>query len=315
MKALCFRNAMLDLVEDHPPPTVAPGEVLVRVSLAGICNTDLEIVKGYMGFEGVLGHEFVGVVEEAENGELVGKRVVGEINCPPPDCPHEIARHCPDRTVLGIQNRDGAFAELLALPEGNLHVVPDEVADEQAVFVEPLAAAFEILEQVTMQPSDRVAVLGDGKLGLLVVQAVATTGCKPLLIGRHVSKLTVAYDLGFTTTSTLCNDESGFDFVVDCTGSAEGFDLACELTRPRGTVILKSTVAGGAELNLARVVIDELTVVGSRCGLFPPALEALRTGQVQVEPLIGARYPFAQAIEAFDKARERGMLKVLLDLS
>ncbi|NOZ21183.1 MAG: alcohol dehydrogenase catalytic domain-containing protein [Planctomycetes bacterium] len=318
MRALLYKDAKLTFLADHPIPARKSGEALVRVTLAGICNTDIEIAKGYMEFEGVLGHEFVGVVEEADTAELIGKRVVGEINCACgacETCANGLSRHCPHRTVLGIHGRDGAFADYLALPQANLHAVPDDLADEEAVFVEPLAAAFEILEQVSVSSSDRVAVLGDGKLGLLAAQVVAGAGCDPLLLGKHVSKLRIVYERGGRTAFLKCNTKQDLDIVVDCTGAAAGFNLACDLARPRGTVVLKSTVAGDAQLNLAQVVIDELTIVGSRCGPFRPALEALRKKEVAVKPLITAQYPFAEALEAFERAAVPGTLKILLDMT
>ncbi|MEW6355275.1 MAG: alcohol dehydrogenase catalytic domain-containing protein [Planctomycetota bacterium] len=318
MRALVYKDGQIAFRSDYPKPARPSGEALVRVLLAGICNTDLEITEGYMGFEGVLGHEFVGVVEEADGKDLVGRRVVGEINCACGACDlcrKGLPRHCPNRTVLGVQGRDGAFADYLVLPVENLHPVPDDLADDEAVFVEPLAAAFEVLEQVSVARLDRVAVLGDGKLGQLVVQVMARAGCDPLLLGRHVSKLRIAYDLGLRTTIAECNTESDFDLVVECTGSAAGFNLACHLARPRGTVVLKSTVAGDAPLNLARMVVDELTVVGSRCGPFPPAIDALRQRRIIVKPMITARYPLPDALYAFERASERSSLKILLDMT
>jgi len=316
MRAIVF-DEQVRFRDDYPDPTPPPGEALVRVTAAGLCNTDLEIAKGYMGFTGVLGHEFVGVVEQAPDPTWVGRRVVGEINCSCGSCDvcHAgMTSHCPNRTVLGIVGRDGAFADWLCLPMENLHEVPEQVADEQAVFVEPLAAAFEILEQVSLGPDDRVAVLGDGKLGLLVAQALATTGCDLVAIGRHADKLAHLEARGIATATADALPAGRFDAVAECTGKAEGFETALGLVRPRGTLVLKSTVAAGVPLNLAPVVIDEITVVGSRCGPFPRAIEALQRGEVSVRDLVTATYPIAQAADAFDRARDKGAIKVIIGM-
>ena len=317
MRAIVF-DGQVRFRDDYPDPTPPPGEALVRVTAAGLCNTDLEIAKGYMGFTGVLGHEFVGVVEHAPDPTWVGRRVVGEINCSCGSCGacHAgMTGHCPNRTVLGILGRGGAFADRLCLPMENLHEVPEQVADEQAVFVEPLAAAFEILEQVSLGPDDRVAVLGDGKLGLLVAQALATTGCDLVAIGRHPDKLAHLEARGIATATADQLPAGRFDAVAECTGRAEGFEAALGLVRPRGTLVLKSTVAAGVPLNLAPVVIDEITIIGSRCGPFPRAIEALQRGEVSVREFVTATYPIAQAADAFDRARDRGAIKVLIDMT
>ncbi len=317
MNALVF-DEELRLDASCPDPEPAPGEAIIRVSLAGICNTDAEITKGYMGFRGVLGHEFVGVVEQCDDAAWVGKRVVGDINCACAACdtcragePH----HCPNRTVLGIVGRDGAFAERLRLPVRNLYEVPDCIGDDEAVFVEPLAAAFEILEQVDVSPGHRVAVLGDGKLGLLCAQALATTGCDLVAIGRHESKLGILAARGIATALASEPPAGKFDVVAECTGAAAGLETSLGMVRPKGTLVLKSTVAGGQDLNLAPIVIDEITVVGSRCGPFPRALAALRGREVGVRELITARYPLREGLAAFDRAREPGVVKVLLDVA
>jgi threonine dehydrogenase-like Zn-dependent dehydrogenase len=287
--------------------------VLVHVSLAGICETDLQIIRGYMGFEGVLGHEFVGV---AETGIYRGQRVVGEVNCGCRECEQCLAGlsgHCPHRTVLGILNRDGAFAEFLQLPEANLHRVPDEVSTRAAVFTEPLAAAFQLGEQVRLSPGLRTLVIGDGRLGNLCAQVLKLHGCHVLVIGKHERKLSVLEHLGIRTqllTDTKLNRVA--DLVVDCTGSATGLPLALELVKPRGTIVLKTTVAAEHRLSMAPVVIDELRIIGSRCGPFSRALEALRNREVEVEALIEAVYPFDRALEALDRARNTPALKVLL---
>ncbi|MCG8603804.1 alcohol dehydrogenase catalytic domain-containing protein [bacterium] len=308
MKALCLYNR-LELLEVEEP-TPRDNEVLVRIAMAGICNTDLEIVKGYVGFQGVLGHEFVGVVEET------GKRVCGEINfgCDKCEwCARDMRRHCPNRSVLGILNQPGAFAEFAAVPLDNLREVPDSISDSAAVFVEPLAASFEILEQVQIEPRHQVAVLGDGKLGLLIAQVLKLTGCELHLFGKHASKLAIAESFGIKTTAVQELPDSDYDVVVEASGSPSGFSAALKLVRPRGAIVLKSTYDGNLELDAAPIVIDEITVVGSRCGRFEPAIRALTQDLIHVEPLIDDVYPFDQALEAFERAQEKDSLKVLLD--
>jgi threonine dehydrogenase-like Zn-dependent dehydrogenase len=289
----------------------------VRVLVAGICNTDIEILKGYMGFRGIIGHEFVGLVEECAEERLLGRRVVGEINagCGRCDyCLKGLERHCPARSVLGILGRDGAMAEYLTLPVRNLHVVPDGVADEEAVFAEPLAAAFEISEQVHVVPSSRVLVMGDGKLGLLAAMALGLACADVTVLGKHGDKLEIAARRNLKTAMPgALAMERAYDVVVEATGTAGGLQTALGLVRPRGTVVLKSTVAGATEMNLSPIVIDEITVVGSRCGPFAPALRALSGRLVDVRPLVTGIFPFERAREAFERARQKGSLKVLLD--
>ena len=314
MKAL-LHDGELRLLPDYPRPKPPPSEALIRVSLAGICNTDLEVAKGYMGFQGVLGHEFVGIVEKTEEEGWLEKRVVGEINCYCGECSlcrRGLFTHCPERITLGIWGRDGAFAEYLTLPLANLHPVPEEIPDEDAVFVEPLAAALEILEQIEVQPRDRVIVLGDGKLGLLVAQVLALQSCDLLVVGHHTHKLEVLNRRGIATRLGEGSLEGSFDIVVDCTGNPEGFAQALNLLRPRGTLVLKSTYHGEAEVDLSRLVIDEITLIGSRCGPFAPALELLRRGLVDVASLISATLPLDEGIRAFQLAEKRETLKVLL---
>lgn len=313
MKALLYDGELKLLSKPRPKPP--PGEALIRVSLAGICNTDLEITQGYMGFQGVLGHEFVGVVEAAEEEGWPGKRVVGEINCYCGECSlcrRGLFTHCPERTTLGIWGRDGAFAEYLTLPLANLHPVPEEIPDEDAVFVEPLAAALEILEQIQVKPTDRVIVLGDGKLGLLVAQVLALQGCDLLVVGHHAHKLEILKRRGIATHLDEGSWERSFDIVVDCTGTPEGFAQALALLCPRGTLVLKSTYHGETEVDLNRLVIDEITLIGSRCGPFVPALELLKRGLVDVAPLISATLPLDEGVKAFQLAGKRDALKVLL---
>ena len=301
-------------------PREAAGEAVVRVSLAGICNTDVEITRGYAGFTGTLGHEFVGVVESAHGApQLVGRRVVGEINA---GCGHcELcaggdARHCPQRTVLGIVGRDGAFAQYLSLPIVNLLVVPDEIEDARAVFTEPLAAACGIMERVQIGCETRVAVVGDGKLGLLCAQAVkAQSGAAVTLIGKHENKLRVARARGVETAlaDELPRELQGaFDVVVEASGAGGGFALAVGLTRPRGVLVLKSTFHGATGFDAARIVVDEISIVGSRCGRFAPALELLARDAVDVASLVTEEFPLADGVRAMQRATENGVLKVLL---
>ncbi|HEY73360.1 MAG: alcohol dehydrogenase [Chloroflexi bacterium] len=322
MRALLL-DQELKLVENYPTPEPPPGEALVRVSVTGVCNTDLELVKGYMQFRGVPGHEFVGVVEQAPSAEeadtkhpLEGHRVVGEINaacgaCP--TCQASRPTHCPHRTTLGIEGRDGAFAEYLTLPIRNLHPVPDSLSDEVAVFAEPLAAACEILEQVHVRPTDRVVVLGDGKLGLLCAQVLALTGCDLTAVGHHQAKLDILARRGIHTALDEKSVGGGADIVVETTGNPGGYTAARRLVRPRGVIVLKSTYHGPVDADLSMVVVDEITLVGSRCGPFGPALRLLERGLVEVTSLIQARYPLSQAITAFEYASRPGTLKVLID--
>jgi len=314
MRALVY-DGQLRLVSDYAQPSPAPGEALVRVELAGICNTDLEITRGYMGFQGVLGHEFVGVVERSEESHLVGRRVVGEINCycgACPTCLEGSPTHCPHRTTLGIWGRDGALADYCVLPVRNLHLVPDNVSDEQAVFTEPLAAALEILEQVHLRPTQRVVVLGDGKLGLLVAQVLRLTGCDLAIVGRHADKLAILERQGVPTRLASQSMDIKADVVVDCTGSPGGFAAARSMVKPRGTLVLKSTFEGQNEVNLTSIVVDEVRLVGSRCGPFAPALRLLARQLVDVESLITAVCPLDDALAAFERARTTGSLKVLV---
>jgi threonine dehydrogenase-like Zn-dependent dehydrogenase len=314
MRALVWNGTDLR-VTDHPEPRANAGTAVVRVALAGICNTDLEIVKGYMGFRGVLGHELVGTVEEGP-AQWKGKRVVGEINfacgvCAV--CRNGLGRHCARRSVMGILNADGAFAELIAVPLANLREVPDGVSEEDAVFTEPLAAAFEILEQIPMLPGTRTIVLGDGKLGLLVAQVLSLAGAEVLAVGRHAAKLAILERRGIETVHADQWRREPADLVVEATGTAAGFAAAVAATRPRGTLVLKSTVAGRPEVDLAPLVINEISVIGSRCGRFEPALRALADGSIDVHSLISARRPLGGAVEAFEEARRAGVLKVLVE--
>ncbi|EKE04481.1 MAG: alcohol dehydrogenase GroES protein [uncultured bacterium] len=318
MRAIEF-DGEIKIHNDFPKPEPDKGEALIKINMAGICNTDLEITKGYMGFSGILGHEFVGVVEKinGDNQELVGKRVVGEINCgcgACECCSSGLQNHCPERNVLGILNRNGCFADYITLPVNNLVEIPDSVSDEEAVLVEPLAAAFEIITQIYLKPSDKVLILGDGKLGLLIALVLKLSPSKIILVGKHEEKLKIAKNQGVETV--LFNDlehKRDYDVVVDATGSAGGFELALKLVKPRGAVVLKSTVAENKDINLSPLVIDEILLVGSRCGPFKPAIKALEKKLIDVKPLISKIFSFDQAKEAFEINKTKEVLKVLID--
>jgi alcohol dehydrogenase len=313
MYALVFDD-QLRVASDYPYPKIQPGEAIIRPHLIGICNTDIEITHGYMGFRGVLGHEFVGTVKECDDLSWVGKRVVGEINAACRTC--EVCRrgdetHCPNRTTLGIDRRDGAMAEAFSLPLSCLHRVPDAIADEAAVFVEPLAAAVEIVEQLHIRPTERVAVVGDGKLGSMIVQVLRLTGCDLVLIGKHPERWELFQGQGISCVHTSDAPETPFDVVVDCTGQPAGLDTARRLVRPRGKLVLKSTFHGEAELNLSMVVVDEVRLIGSRCGPFAPALRMLERGLIETAPLISKRFSLRDGLKGFTATQ--GNLKVLLE--
>ena len=314
MQALWLENQQLSL-RDFPQPA-RPDEVLIRVRLSGICGTDLELVCGYYPFTGVPGHEFVGEVVESPDEAWIGKRVVGEINVVCGECEqcrHGRPTHCEKRTVLGITDRDGVHAEYTTLPLANLHLVPDAVPDEAAVFTEPLAAALEIQEQVHLQPSERVLLIGAGRLGQLIAQTLALTGCDLRVVARHP----LQKELLTKRRVRLIADEEvqprKWDMVVEATGSPSGFDLARRALRPRGRLVLKSTYRGGMTVNWSPFVVDEITIIGSRCGPFEPALRLLEHGDVDPTILIAQRFPLAKALEAMETARHPGMLKVLLE--
>lgn len=333
MRALYWNGHALNVDSSYPTPSIASEidnggsavvgatggrllspRVLVKVHLAGVCSTDLQIFQGYMGFKGVPGHEFVGSVLEGPS-EFIGERVVGEINfgCGNCDaCRRELSRHCPNRSVMGILNADGAFAEYVSVPVGNLHRVPDNVIDEAAVFTEPLAAAFEILTQIQLDPGDEVLVLGDGKLGNLCAQVLRLTGAKITALGKHADKLKLIKQAGVRTMQLSDWQPRLFDVVVEATGSASGLELALSAVRPRGTLILKSTIAGAHQVSMAPIVINEVNVIGSRCGPFPDALDSLAAKQVSVTPLIEKIYPLNDGVEAIDHAAKPGTRKILL---
>lgn len=321
MKAVVFDNK-LKLDNNYIKPIPKEGEALIRVTLAGICNTDYEITKGYMGYVGVLGHEFVGIVEEVNGPDKywVGKRVVSEISwgCNDPNCEwcaKKNYRHCPNRHTIGIWKKDGCMAEYLTVPTNILFEVPENVTDEQAVFVEPLAAACEILEQLHIEPTSQVLVLGDGKLGLTTALTLNAHNLDVLLVGKHQNKLDIAKAQGVKTA--LLSDfssEKKYDVVIEATGSASGFETSMSLTKPRGVLVLKSTVATGKELNLAPIVIDEITVLGSRCGQFGPALRLLKNNRIDFSPFISKIYSIDDALEAFEANKSRETLKVLIKI-
>ena len=313
MLAVHLESGAVTLRDVTMPPR-PEGFALLRLLLAGICNTDLELQRGYYGFAGTPGHEFVAEVVEADNRELVGKRVVGEINlaCTRCDwCRQGLGRHCPNRTVLGIVRHPGAFEEFFTLPERNLHVLPDAVPLEFAVFTEPLAAACEILDQVSIPPADHVAVLGDGKLGLLIAQVLHAHGCQVHQFGRHPDKLQIAADAGIVTQLASARlPTAEYNWVVDATGSPEGLRAAAAMVRPRGTVILKSTVHGTVAIDTAPLIVNEITLVGSRCGRMEAALPLLP--RMRLTPMVAARYRLEDAPKAFAHAARTGVLKVLV---
>ncbi len=319
MRGVYLEAGILYVRDDLPMPVPADGEALVQVRTAGICATDIELLRGYVsGFRGIPGHEFVGVVTVHPHAEWVGRRVVGEINIACGECAmcrRGLRKHCLQRRVLGLRGHNGAFAEYLTLPAENLHLVPDGLPDEVAVFTEPLATALQVLETGAIGPADRVLVLGDGKLGLLVAQAAALAGPEVFVIGRHPERWHILRGRGITTIEDAGGLEHFADVVIECTGRPEGFSEALRLVRPQGAIILKSTFAGAHPLNLSEAVVKEVQVIGSRCGPFEPALRLLARRQVGVEALIEAVYPLAQAEQAFAHAGRRGALKILLRIT
>lgn len=316
MDAIVF-DGQLRVVSDYPQPQMQPGEARIRPHLVGICNTDIELTRGYMNFRGVLGHEFVGTVVESDVAEWVGCRVVGEINAACRQCPTCLRgneTHCPNRTTLGIDRRDGAMAETFLLPNACLHKVPDSIPDDAAVFVEPLAAALEILQQIHLRPTERVAVVGDGKLGCLIAQVLRLPGSDVMLVGHHPERWEVLQRQGITCAhSNALPDTTPFDVVVDCTGQPAGLDMARRLVRPRGLLVLKSTFHGQADINLSMIVVDEISMIGSRCGPFAPALRLLERGLIETAPLISARFALKDGLEAFEATQ--GSLKVVLEVA
>ncbi len=307
MKAIIF-DGNLKVVDDYPIPTPPAGEVLIHTLLSAICNTDLEIIKGYANFHGILGHEFVGELAD-------GSRVVGEINTYDGTCSACLRgdfTHCENRTTLGIHNRNGTMAEYFCLPEKNLHPIPDSLPNEEAIFTEPLAAAIEIAEQVHIKPTNHVAVVGDGKLGLLCAQVLRLFGCSVTAIGRHPSKLALLKHQGIETYTDKDDLKRIYDVVVEATGNPNGFALAQKLVHSRGKLILKSTFHNQQTINLSPLVVDELHVIGSRCGPFPPAIRMLDQKLIDVKSMISAVLPLSEGEKAFNLAATKGMLKVLL---
>ena len=316
MYAIWLENKELSVREDIPVPGRLSGEALIRVLRAGICNTDLELTRGYYPFAGVLGHEFVGLVEEGPD-EWVGQYVVGEINAVCGKCTSclDLRRtHCTNRTVLGIYNRDGVFAEFAAIPIENLHVVPSILSIDAATFTEPLAAALQIQSQLKIDKRDCVMVLGAGKLGQLIARSLALTGCDLHVFDRNESKLNVLSNMGISTGYVDTIPDSVFDISVECTGSPDGFNIARRSLRPLGTLVMKSTYASNLTLDVSDLVVDEITLIGSRCGPFDLALDMLINKQIEVEDLIHARYPLREGLDGFETAKQPGILKVLLDI-
>ena len=313
MRALVF-DRTLSLQEHYPDPAPLAGESIVRVDLAGICGTDLELTRGYMDFRGIPGHEFFGHVVSSDDASLVGERIAGEINaacghCP--SCNSGDSRHCPGRSVLGILNRDGAFAEYLRLPNANLLPIPSTISDEAAVLIEPIAAAYEIFAQTKLERNASIIVLGDGRLGAIVALALKANGHDAIVSGHHREKLERLGALGLTS-ATAGDLHQQYDVVIDCTGKPEGFTQALDLVRPRGTIVLKSTAAAASALNLAPIVINEITVIGSRCGRFQPAIAALAEGLIDPRPLVDGIYPLTDALAAFDAAANPLNFKILI---
>ncbi len=317
MLALWLENQKLELRDDLETPHPARDESRIRVRCAGICNTDLELLRGYYPFTGIPGHEFVGEVEQGPP-ELLGRRVVGEINAVCGECTTCRAgrpTHCERRSVLGIVGRHGAFAEYLTLPSANLHLVPDGIPDEVAVFTEPLAAALEIQQQIEIAPDDRVLVAGDGKLGQLIARTLVPTGCELQVVGRRPEKLALLERVGIRCVDGDEIEQRSFDVAIECTGNPDGFDLARRALRPRGTLVLKSTYAEKLTVDAAALVVDEITLLGSRCGPFGPALQMLSEGTLDPRVLVHGRYPLKHAVAAFERAKEPGALKILVDMT
>ena len=317
MKALLF-DGEVRIDKSHSVPERKRSSVLIRVLKAGICRTDLEIVRGYLAFNGILGHEFVGIVEESPDQDLIGKRVVGEINVACGTCVYclqQLPTHCENRSALGIQSKNGVFAEYVTLPVENIHVVPDRISDDQAVFVEPLAAALEILTQVHIRPCDQVIILGDGNLGILCAQVIAMSGAQVLAVGKHRHKLEILKKYCIRTCLIDELTREKVNVVVECTGSPSGLREAFRVVHPRGTVVLKSTFAGQPKLDLTPLVINEITLVGSRCGPFAPALRLLEDDAIDVISLISKRFTLDQGLNALKAAKARKTMKVIFDIS
>jgi len=316
MKSVWLENNKIDL-HDVPQPC-KPNEALIKIRKAGICSTDLELVKGYYPYTGILGHEFVGEVVEAQDASWIGQRVVGEINVVCNQCEQCLngrSTHCENRTVLGIVNRDGTFAEFTTLPIANLHRVPDSVPDEMAVFTEPLAAALEIQEQINIKPTDRVLLIGAGRLGQLIAQTLALTGCDLRVVARYTPQqdLLKARGIRIISEEDATAQPWRWDIVVEATGSPGGFALARKAIRPRGTLVMKSTYKGEMSVNFSSIVVDEINIIGSRCGPFEPALRLMESRRVDPTVLIADEFKLEEALKAFERAAETGVLKVLVE--
>ena len=318
MRAVVFDGA-LRVVDDYPVPDIRPGWARIHIKTAGICKTDMELMKGYMGFTGVLGHEFIGVVQACDQKDWIGKKVVGEINAACGHCEwcqKDLGRHCPARTTLGIFRHDGCMADYCILPECNLIEIPADVSDDRAVLVEPLSAACEIIEQLPMQGSERAVILGDGRLGILCAWVLSTVLSDVTIVGHHPEKLEIAKWRHIQTANDSANVRPGADIIVDATGSGSGLMEAIRLCRPRGVIVLKTTVAHQGNINLAPVVINEISIVGSRCGRFRDGIKVLQDfSDMPVERLITDRYPIAEAVSAFERATRQDALKVLLQIN
>jgi threonine dehydrogenase-like Zn-dependent dehydrogenase len=314
MNALWLEDNKISMREISQPHK--ENEVLIKIRKAGICSTDLELVRGYYPYTGVIGHEFVGEVTQAEDASWIGQRVVGDINVVCGQCEQCLngrPTHCEQRSVLGIVNRDGTFAEYTTLPVANLHRVPDSVPDEMAVFSEPLAAALEIQDQIQVKPTDRVLLVGAGRLGQLIAQTLALTGCDLRVVARHAQQRNLLKARGIRTITEEEIQPWRWDIVVEATGSPDGFSLARRAIRPRGTLVLKSTYKGDMSVNFSSIVVDEIQLIGSRCGPFEPALRLLETRQVDPTVLIAAEFKLGQALKAFEHAAETSVLKVLVE--
>ncbi len=320
MKALTYTDC-LKLEKDYPKPKISDNEVLIKTLMVGICNTDYEITQGYMGYKGVLGHEFVGIVEEAGRNvskNLIGKRVVGEINCACNNCSYcakSLQRHCPNRSTLGIFKKDGCFSEYFTLPKENVIEISKNIDDITAVFTEPLAAAYEIIEQIHIKPDSKVAIVGDGKLGLCISLVFSALNIDFTHIGKHSQKLEISKNLGAKIKlleELNEKDKKAYDVVVEATGSTGGFELSAALVKPRGNLVLKSTIAAKEGLNLASIVVDEITITGSRCGQFKPILRLLENKKINVKPLVSGIYTIDDYKSAFEKNASKESLKVLI---
>ncbi|MCP2519091.1 alcohol dehydrogenase catalytic domain-containing protein [Candidatus Aminicenantes bacterium AC-335-A11] len=317
MKALVFKNNEISLNE-VPIPEIKEDEALIKILKAGICNTDIEILKGYMNFEGILGHEFVGIVVEAKNKKWIGKRVVGEINIGCGKCEYCLTgrkNHCPSRKVVGILNKDGAFAEYITLPISNLYIVPDKISDEKAVFTEPLAAALRITEQIEIRKNDKVLIIGDGKIGLLISQVMKLMNCETYCMGKHKRKLKILENKNIKTLLKGKNIDHRFDIVIEAAGKRGGIKQALKYVKPEGKVILKSTYHGRVVLDISSIVVNEINVTGSRCGPFNKALELLERNLVEVESLIDGEYSLCEWEKAFEQALKSEKLKILFRIN